>query len=150
MTKRNNIRSKVVFLVVLVLFLISACTLPSANNQANRPSSLNQNKELAPYFDRIEALLRSNEDNEEKQPQTTATSIPTHIHTSPSWPTKTQAQFLIKTNIITKSIEGFFCLKNSNLLTSTNPVGISNLGLIRLSTQLLTMSLFEPLGGRFF
>jgi hypothetical protein len=65
MTLRNNTRFKVVFLIALVFTLISACTLPTANNQHNRPSS-------------------KNEDNEERQPQATATSLPTHTTTKNS------------------------------------------------------------------
>jgi hypothetical protein len=59
MTQRNNTRIKVVFLIALVFSLISACTLPTAKNQDNRPSS-------------------QSEDSEERQPQATAASLPTH------------------------------------------------------------------------
>lgn len=99
MTQRNNTRFKVVFLIALVFSLISACTLPPATNRDHRPSSPNQNGDLDPNFDRIEASLRSNEDNEERQPQATTTSLPTHNETKTHWPTKTQALIISITKI---------------------------------------------------
>ena len=143
MTQRNNPRSKVVFLADLVLSMISQAELISDKNQTNRPSSLNQNQEQAPYFDRIEAQLRSNEENEENQLQPIAASIPTHtplrINIKIPFPTSNEYP--------EAAIFSRFCSDSSKLPV---PDALPGKGINRSAKGLLAMSHFEALGSSFF
>lgn len=141
MTQRNNPRTKVVFLADLVLSSSSPQKLHADKNQTNRPSSLNQNKELVPYFDRIEAQLRSNEDNEENQPQPIAISIPTHT----PFLTQTKVQFPTHIEYPEK-----FLLVGSDSSKQNRSDTLYGMGFNRSTKELPALSHFEALGSSFF
>ena len=136
MTPRDNISSKVVFLVDPVLSLSSPFKLQSDDNRTNRPSSPNQNREPAPYFDRIQALLRSNEDNEENQPQPLATSIPIHSSTSALWFTKPHPQLSSKSEYLSSATDATVRLDASNPFKQTGIIDWRGTGFFRLVKEL--------------